>query len=200
MCKYCNIWMLQSMTIKYSVLASPIFLCLFLLVAVAILGYLGVASHYIVRDKNCVVLIIFYCAKLARANFYAYCVSILFITLWMIWSVCNLFKRFQLQKVGLVWRIDAIISDLGYVFCYWQPFPIEYRVQTLLVCNLKRKWLLRTGVSVRSRTTSRTTLWRPTPRPPPPPPPTSTSTSPPPPPPPLPILSHLDPSDRITSP
>ena len=75
--------MLQSMTIEYSVLASPIFLCLFLLVAVAILGYLGVASHYIVRDKNCVVLIVLtlYCAKLARANFYAYCVSILFITL-----------------------------------------------------------------------------------------------------------------------
>ena len=41
------------MTIEYSVLASSIFLCLFLLVAVAISGYLGIASHYIVRDKNC---------------------------------------------------------------------------------------------------------------------------------------------------
>ena len=29
------------------------FFCLFLLVAVAISGYLGIASHYIVRDKNC---------------------------------------------------------------------------------------------------------------------------------------------------
>ena len=41
------------MTIEYSDLASSIFLCLFLLVAVAISGYLGIASHYIVRDKNC---------------------------------------------------------------------------------------------------------------------------------------------------
>lgn len=59
------------------------FILLVSIVAVAISGYLGIASHYIVRDKNCVVLIVLtlYCAKLARANFYAYCVSILFITL-----------------------------------------------------------------------------------------------------------------------
>ena len=32
------------------------FFCLFLLVAVAISGYLGIASHYIVRDKNYIVV------------------------------------------------------------------------------------------------------------------------------------------------